>query len=148
MFKPRGHRAIFTFFCNDLLKTCFWCYRTRKLPHILKLYFGNFYRAFTKSNNSIAAMLISVISMPIELWSCWGIHEQFEVFYCVKHFCIQAVGKLITDWRYCSFAPPILLINPVHNFQLINNHIKTWVWKSMKMKLLALKVFWDLDKTS
>ena len=102
MFKLWGHRAIFTFFCNNLLKTCFWCYRTRKLTHILKLYFGNFYRAFTKSNNYVAAMLTSVTLMPFELWSCWGIHEQSEVFYWVKHFCIQAVGKLITDWRYCS----------------------------------------------
>ena len=65
--KPWGHGAIFTCDCNNLLKTCFCCCTTRKLPHVPKLYFGNFYKAFKKANNYVTAMLISVISMPFEL---------------------------------------------------------------------------------
>ena len=41
--KPRGHGVIFTCDCNNLLKTCFCCCTTRKLPHVSKLYFGNFF---------------------------------------------------------------------------------------------------------
>ena len=66
--KYRGHGAIFTCDCNNLLKTCFCCCRTRKLPHVPKLYFDKFYRAFKKSNNYVATMLISVILIPFELW--------------------------------------------------------------------------------
>ena len=151
IFKTRGHGAIFTCDCNNLLKTCFCCYekmRTRKLTHIPKPYFRNFYRAFTKSNNYVATMLISVILMTFKLWSCWGIHEQFGVFcWCVKAILHSSSWKT-TVRHYFSFAPPILLITLVQNFQWINNHIKTCVWKSIEMKLLALKVLWDLDKTS
>ena len=57
----------------------------------------------------------------------------------VKDFRIQAVGKLITFRCCCSFTPPMLLITLLHKFQLINNHIKTWVRKSIEMKLLASK---------
>ena len=32
--KPRGQGAIFTCDCSNLLKTCFCCCRTRKLPHV------------------------------------------------------------------------------------------------------------------
>ena len=76
--------TIFTCDCNNLLKTCFCCYRARKLLHVPKLYFCNFYKDFTKSNNYAATMLISVILMPFKLWSCWGIHEQLGAFYWVK----------------------------------------------------------------
>ena len=47
--KRRGHGAIFTCDCKNLLKTYFCCSRARKLPHAPKLYFANFYRAFKKS---------------------------------------------------------------------------------------------------
>ena len=77
---PRGYGAIFTCDFDNLLKTS-----SRKLPHVPRLYFGNFHRAFKKSNNCVATMLISVISMPYELWTCWDIYEQFRgVFYWVK----------------------------------------------------------------
>ena len=33
----------------------------------------------------------------------------------------------------------------VQNFMLINNHLKTWVWKSTVMKLLTLKAFKILE---
>ena len=111
------------------------------LSHAPKLYFGNFYRAFKKSNNYVAIMLISIILMPFELWSRWGIHEQFGVFYLVKAFLYSSSCKFTTDRRYCSFVPPIFLW-----FQLINNHIKTWVWKSAETKLLTLKFFEILIK--
>ena len=89
-------------------------------------------------------MLILVILMPFELWSRWGIHKQ-SLIGC-KHFCIQAVGKLTRGWRYCSFVPPFLLMIQLQNFQMINNHIKTWVWKSAETKLLSLKFFEILIK--
>ena len=84
--KPQGHGAIFICDCNNLLKACFCCCRTRKLPHVPRFYFGNFYRTFKKSNNYVAAMLIPVILMPFELWLWWSIQEQFGVFYRVKAF--------------------------------------------------------------
>ena len=62
-----GHGAIFTCHCSNLLKKCYYWCRTRKLPHVQKLYFGNFYRAFKKSNNYLAAMIIPVISLPLTL---------------------------------------------------------------------------------
>ena len=58
--KSQGHGAIFTCDCNNLLKKCFCCCRKRKLPCVPKLYFASFYRVFKKSNNYVAAMLISV----------------------------------------------------------------------------------------
>ena len=82
--KLQGHGAIFICDCNNLLKTYFCCCRTRKLPHVPKLYSGDFYRVFKKSNNYVAAMLISVILMPFELWLWWSIQEQYGVFYRVK----------------------------------------------------------------
>ena len=82
--KSRGHKASFTCDWKNLLKICFRCYRTRKLLLVQELYFCNFYRTFTKANNYVATVLISVILMPFELWSYWGIHQQFGVFYWVK----------------------------------------------------------------
>ena len=64
--KPQGHGAIFTYDCNNLLKICFCCCSARKLPHVPKLYFGNFYRAFKISNNYVAATLI-----PVTFFSIW-----------------------------------------------------------------------------
>ena len=73
-------------FLHVILKTYFCCCRTRLLPLVPNLYFGYFYRAFKKSNNYVATMLIPVILMPFKLWSCWGIHKQFGIFYRVKAF--------------------------------------------------------------
>ena len=84
--KPRGHQALFRCDSNNLLKTCFCCCPARKLPHVWKFYFGNFYRAFIRLNNYVATILLPVILMSFKLWSCWGIHKQFGVFYRVKAF--------------------------------------------------------------
>ena len=72
-----GHGVIFTCDCNNLLKTYFVAVSWEKLPHALKLCFGNFYRAFKKSNNYVTTMLISAILMLFELWSHRDIYEQF-----------------------------------------------------------------------
>ena len=76
----RGHGAIFTCDCNNLLKTCFCCCSMRKLRYVPKLYFA---RAFKKSNNYDAH---TVILTPFQLLSCWGIQKQVGVFYRVKTF--------------------------------------------------------------
>ena len=66
--KPQGLGVILTCDCNNLLKTCFCCCRcTRKLLHVPKLYVGNFYRGFKKSNNYVATMTISVMLISFEL---------------------------------------------------------------------------------
>ena len=92
-------------------------------------------------------MLILVISMPFDNWLCWGIHEQFEAFYWVKAFLHSSSWQTYYRSALLLFRSSLLLMMLVQNFQLINNHIKTWVWKSTETKLLTLKVLWDLDKT-
>ena len=50
---------------------------------------------------------------------------------------LQTSWLLLTD--YCTFAPRFLLMILVQNFDLINNHRKTWVWKSTEIKF-----YWPL----
>ena len=58
-----------------ILKIFFCCCHTRKLPHVPKLYFGNFHRAFKKSNNYVAAMLYQ--SFSFSLWVFFHEHSRF-----------------------------------------------------------------------
>ena len=128
---------------QQFAKNIFFCCLTRKLPHLTrKLYLGNFYRAFKKSNSYVAPMFISVILNAF--WTLIPMRHSWTVWSILLGKSIFVFKQLVNLLQIATIALSYLLF--FWWFQLVNNHIKTWVWKSTETKLLTLKFFEILIK--
>lgn len=74
-------------------------------------------------------------SISISLWRKVYYFDSINIF----HFSAES---FFFSWVLLHFRNPSLfsLMILVRNFMLINNHAKTWVWKSAEAKLLTLKL--------
>ena len=131
--KPRGHGTIFTCDCKKIFKKTYLL-----LSYEKKLYFGNFYRAFKKVEQLCSYNAYISHINAFWIWSCWGIHKSL-----LLGKSIFAFEQLVNSLQVGAIAFSHLLI-----IEDSGTELPVWVWKSTETKLMTLKVFWDLYKTS